>query len=43
LNLLPLRAFVPTAKKLVRRAREGRLGFDDLSDGTFLSNLDRTW
>ena len=39
-DTLPLREMVPAAKDLVRRAREGRLGADDLSGGTFtISNL----
>ncbi len=39
-DTLPLRGLVPAAKDLVRRAREGRLGADDLSGGTFtISNL----
>ena len=37
---LPLRELVPAAKELVRRARESKLGADDLSGGTFtVSNL----
>ena len=37
---LPLRGLVPALKDLVRRAREGGLGSDDLSGGTFtISNL----
>lgn len=37
---LPLRALVPAMKDLVRRTREGGLGSDDLSGGTFtISNL----
>jgi pyruvate dehydrogenase E2 component (dihydrolipoamide acetyltransferase) len=37
---LPLRGLVPALKDLVRRAREGGLGPDDLSGGTFtISNL----
>jgi pyruvate dehydrogenase E2 component (dihydrolipoamide acetyltransferase) len=37
---LPLRELVPAARDLVRRAREGRLGAEDLSGGTFtVSNL----
>ena len=37
---LPLRGLVPAVKDLVRRAREGKLGADDLSGGTFtISNL----
>ncbi len=37
---LPLRELVPAMKELVGRAREGRLGADDLSGGTFtVSNL----
>jgi pyruvate dehydrogenase E2 component (dihydrolipoamide acetyltransferase) len=37
---LPLRELVPAVKDLVRRAREGALGTDDLSGGTFtISNL----
>jgi pyruvate dehydrogenase E2 component (dihydrolipoamide acetyltransferase) len=39
-DTLPLREMVPATKDLVRRAREGRLGADDLSGGTFtISNL----
>jgi pyruvate dehydrogenase E2 component (dihydrolipoamide acetyltransferase) len=39
-DALPLRALVPAAKELVRKAREGKLGTDDLSGGTFtISNL----
>jgi pyruvate dehydrogenase E2 component (dihydrolipoamide acetyltransferase) len=39
-DTLPLRGLVPAAKDLVQRAREGRLGPDDLSGGTFtISNL----
>ncbi len=39
-DALPLRELVPVAKDLVRRAREGRLGVEDLSGGTFtISNL----
>ncbi|MDP9481430.1 MAG: 2-oxo acid dehydrogenase subunit E2, partial [Actinomycetota bacterium] len=37
---MPLKELVPTAKDLFRRAREGKLGADDLSGGTFtVSNL----
>ena len=37
---MPLRKLVPAAKDLVRRAREGGLGADDVSGGTFtVSNL----
>ncbi len=37
---MPLRELVPAAKNLFRRAREGQLGADDLSGGTFtVSNL----
>ena len=37
---MPLRELVPAAKELVRKAREGALGADDLSGGTFtVSNL----
>ena len=37
---MPLRELVPAAKDLFRRAREGGLGADDLSGGTFtVSNL----
>lgn len=39
-DALPLRGLVPALKDLVRRAREGGLGPDDLSGGTFtISNL----
>jgi len=39
-DTLPLRALVPAVKDLVRRAREGKLGADELSGGTFtISNL----
>jgi pyruvate dehydrogenase E2 component (dihydrolipoamide acetyltransferase) len=39
-DALPLRGLVPVLKDLVRRAREGGLGPDDLSGGTFtISNL----
>lgn len=39
-DALLLREMVPKARELVRRAREGELGPDDLSGGTFtLSNL----
>ncbi len=39
-DTLPLREMVPATKDLVQRAREGRLGADDLSGGTFtISNL----
>ncbi len=39
-DALPLRGLVPALKDLVRRAREGGLGADDLSGGTFtISNL----
>jgi pyruvate dehydrogenase E2 component (dihydrolipoamide acetyltransferase) len=39
-DALPLRELVPAVKDLVRRAREGALGTDDLSGGTFtISNL----
>jgi pyruvate dehydrogenase E2 component (dihydrolipoamide acetyltransferase) len=39
-DALPLRELVPAVKDLVRRAREGALGADDLSGGTFtISNL----
>ncbi len=39
-DALPLRALVPAVKDLVRRTREGGLGPDDLSGGTFtISNL----
>ena len=39
-DTLPLREMVPATKDLVRRAREGKLGADDLSGGTFtISNL----
>ena len=39
-DALPLRELVPAVKDLVRRAREGGLGADDLSGGTFtISNL----
>ena len=39
-DALPLRALVPAVKELVGRAREGKLGADDLSGGTFtISNL----
>jgi len=39
-DALPLRELVPKSKDLVVRAREGRLGPDDLSGGTFtISNL----
>jgi pyruvate dehydrogenase E2 component (dihydrolipoamide acetyltransferase) len=39
-DALPLRELVPAVKDLVRRAREGGLGPDDLSGGTFtISNL----
>jgi pyruvate dehydrogenase E2 component (dihydrolipoamide acetyltransferase) len=39
-DTLPLRALVPAVKDLVRRTREGKLGADDLSGGTFtISNL----
>ena len=39
-DALPLRQLVPAVKDLVRRAREGGLGPDDLSGGTFtISNL----
>ena len=39
-DALPLRELVPAVKDLVRRAREGGLGPDDLSGGTFtVSNL----
>ena len=39
-DALPLRGLVPAVKDLVRRAREGKLGADDLSGGTFtISNL----
>ena len=37
---MPLRELVPAVKELVRRTREGKLGADDLSGGTFtVSNL----
>ncbi|QIN78548.1 2-oxo acid dehydrogenase subunit E2 [Rubrobacter marinus] len=37
---LPLRELVPAVKELIGRAREGKLGADDLSGGTFtVSNL----
>ena len=39
-DALPLRGLVPAVKDLVRRARDGGLGADDLSGGTFtISNL----
>ena len=39
-DALPLRGLVPAVKALVRRAREGGLGPEDLSGGTFtISNL----
>ncbi len=39
-DTLALREMVPATKDLVRRAREGRLGADDLSGGTFtITNL----
>ena len=39
-DALPLRELVPAVKELVRRTREGKLGADDLSGGTFtISNL----
>ena len=39
-DTLPLRRLVPAVKDLVRRAREGGLGSNDLSGGTFtISNL----
>jgi pyruvate dehydrogenase E2 component (dihydrolipoamide acetyltransferase) len=39
-GMLPLRELVPTTRDLVRRAREGNLGADDLLGGTFtISNL----
>jgi pyruvate dehydrogenase E2 component (dihydrolipoyllysine-residue acetyltransferase) len=39
-DALPLRGLVPALKDLVRRARDGGLGPDDLSGGTFtISNL----
>ena len=39
-DALPLRGLVPALKDLVRRARDGTLGPDDLSGGTFtISNL----
>jgi pyruvate dehydrogenase E2 component (dihydrolipoamide acetyltransferase) len=39
-DALPLRELVPAAKDLVARAREGGLGIEDLSGGTFtISNL----
>ena len=39
-DALPLRGLVPAVKDLVRRAREGGLGPEDLSGGTFtISNL----
>jgi pyruvate dehydrogenase E2 component (dihydrolipoamide acetyltransferase) len=39
-DALPLRELVPAVKDLVRRAREGGLGPDELSGGTFtISNL----
>lgn len=39
-DALSLRGLVPATKELVRRAREDRLGADDLSGGTFtISNL----
>lgn len=39
-DALPLRELVPATKDLVSRAREGKLGPDDLSGGTFtISNL----
>ena len=39
-DTLPLRELVPATRELVRRAREGKLGADDLSGGTFtISNL----
>ena len=39
-DALPLRELVPATKDLVSRAREGKLGADDLSGGTFtISNL----
>ena len=39
-DALPLRELVPAVKDLVQRAREGALGADDLSGGTFtISNL----
>ena len=39
-DALALREMVPATKDLVRKAREGRLGADDLSGGTFtISNL----
>lgn len=37
---MPIRELVPAAKELVRKAREGDLGTDDVSGGTFtVSNL----
>jgi pyruvate dehydrogenase E2 component (dihydrolipoamide acetyltransferase) len=39
-DTLPLRQLVAATKDLVRRTREGKLGSEDLSDGTFtISNL----
>ena len=39
-DTLPLRELVAATKDLVRRTREGKLGSEDLSDGTFtISNL----
>lgn len=39
-DTLPLRELVPAMKGLIGRAREGKLGADDLSGGTFtISNL----
>ena len=39
-DALPLRGLVPAVKDLVRRVRDGGLGADDLSGGTFtISNL----
>ncbi|TCJ18900.1 2-oxo acid dehydrogenase subunit E2 [Rubrobacter taiwanensis] len=39
-DALPLRELVPAVRDLILRAREGRLGSEDLSGGTFtLSNL----
>ena len=39
-DALPLRELVPAVKGLIRKSREGKLGTDELSGGTFtLSNL----